>query len=103
MPTQIDKKRDGISIEDRWKTRGERMGKRWLAKVRDTRAGAYKRKAFADIEAAKDWAEKTRARFTLGESGAGSWPIAEVAKGLDELLDRDRRSASYRRLIVSVR
>jgi len=34
MPKQTDDRRDGISIEDRWKAKGRPEGRRWLAKVR---------------------------------------------------------------------
>ncbi len=75
---QHDRNRDGISIEDRWRARGQRIGKRWLAKVRDTRLQRYKRKAFVDLNAAKDWSRVMRARLELAETSAGTWPLAEV-------------------------
>jgi hypothetical protein len=76
-PKQRDRNRDGISIEDRWEARGARIGKRWLVKVRDTRLHRYKRKAFADHDAAKAWGRQTRARFELAEGSAGTWPLPE--------------------------
>jgi len=73
-PTQIDKHRDGISIEDRWKAKGARTGMRWLAKVWDRRLQRYKRKAFREESNAKAWSKRERARFELAEASAGTWP-----------------------------
>lgn len=94
-PKQRDRNRDGISIEDRWEARGRRTGKRWLAKVRDTRLHRYKRKAFSDLEAAKGWAKQTRARFELSESSAGTWPLEEVIKEYGEAMRREHRPEEY--------
>ena len=95
LPNTQDPKRDGISIEDRWKTLGKRQGKQFLAKVRDTRFQRYKSKAFADLTAARHWAKITRARIDLGESSAGTWPVAAVLEDCLALLRQEKRSAVY--------
>lgn len=94
MASQHHDQRDGISIEDRHAVRG-RSGKRWLARVRDTRLRRYKSKTFAELDAAKAWARHMRARFELAEASAGTWPLSEV---LDECLGtmrREGKNAAY--------
>lgn len=93
MASQHHDQRDGISIEDRH-TRG-RSGKRWLARVRDTRLRRYKSKAFADLDAAKTWARHMRARFELSEASAGTWPIDEVLAGCVENMRREGKVPTY--------
>lgn len=97
QPTPIhhDKHRDGISIEDRWKARGGRQGKRYLAKVRDTRLQKYRRKAFPDLEAAKRWAKHTRAQLELGETSAGTWPVSLVLEDCLTVMRQEGRSPTY--------
>jgi hypothetical protein len=94
-PTPRDRHRDGISIEDRWVARGGRHGKRWLAKVRDTRLQPYKRKAFSHLDAAKAWARKLRARFELAESNAGSWPVEDVLVECVANMRREGKNENY--------
>jgi integrase len=94
-PQQHDRHRDGISIEDRWKARGRRQGKRWLAKVRDTRLQRYKRKAFSDLVVAKDWARVTRARLELAETSAGTWPLADVITDCAAFMVKEGRNPAY--------
>src|SRR5258708_5611271 len=98
-PSQHDRRRDGISLEDRWKARGDRVGKRWMVKVRDPRAAAYKRKAFEDRAVAMDWAKRLRASFVLGQAGAGRWLVEDVKEDLVDTLTKEGRSAGYVRLI----
>jgi integrase len=98
-PRQLDNRRDGISIEDRWKARGERIGKHWMAKVRDPRAGAYKRKAFEDHKVAMGWAKRLRASFELGQAGAGSWLLSHVKEDILDTLEREGRTKDYIRLV----
>jgi integrase len=96
-PKQRDHHRDGISFEDRWKSSGGKNGKRWLAKVRDTRLQRYKCKSFSDMDAAKDWAKKLRARFDLSESNAGKWPLEDVLAECVANMRREGRNETYRK------
>lgn len=98
MAAQHHDQRDGISIEDRHATRG-RAGKRWLARVRDTKLRRYKSKTFADLDAAKVWARQLRARFELSEAGAGTWPIDEV---IEECVANLREEGKNERYVQAV-
>lgn len=93
-PAQHHKYRDGITIEDRWASRGQ-SGKRWVARVRDTRQRRYKSKSFHELVPAKAWAKNLRARMELLEAGAGIWSIAEVLKDFVALLKQQGRSEGY--------
>ena len=59
--THHDHARDGISIEDVWKTCGRRSGKRYLARVRDPRTKTYIRQMFDERAHAEKWATQERA------------------------------------------
>ena len=92
---QRDRNRDGISIEDKWAARGAQIGKRWLAKVRDTRLQRYKAKAFVELTTAKAWAKQMRARLELAEASAGTWPLEDVIAECVAYMRKEERSYAY--------
>jgi integrase len=98
-----DHARDGISIEDVWKTCERRSGKRFLARVRDPRTKSYIRQMFDKLSHAEGWAAQERARVTLGQSGAGTWPIETVVADYLVAQKSASRSPHLIRLIERVR
>jgi hypothetical protein len=95
MASQHHDQRDGISIEDRHAARRGRSGKRWLARVRDTRLRRYKSKTFTELDAAKAWARHMRARFELAEASAGTWPLDEVIDECVSCMQQQGKNAAY--------
>ena len=98
-----DHARDGISIEDIWKTCKRRSGKRFLARVRDPRTKSYIRQMFDELSHAQGWASQERARVTLGQSGAGTWPVTTVVADYLVAQKSANRSSHLIRLIERVR
>lgn len=88
---------DGIRVIDVHATRGHQRGKRWLFRVWDPIARKWSSEAYADGDKEKgwSWAERQRARFTLGEARAGTSSFATLAADYVASLTDAGRDARY--------
>lgn len=95
MSRKVTRRRDGISIENKWKHRKTKTGKQWLAKVWDRRVGRYKSRAWFKEDEAIAWAKQTRRSIDLQEATAGTWKTSEVAEECTEYMAKEGRNPAY--------
>lgn len=91
-----DKQVEGIRIIDQWKAKGHEDCKHWLFRVWNPYLRVWApSKAHAELADGWDWAEKERAKFTLGERRGSTGNFASLAADYVQSLTDARREEIY--------